>query len=1438
MSGSSIGPVLSYSGDDAGSGGGIFSFTNAPTGTISGTTVISVSGSTGVIFTNYGSMSGSSIGPVLSYSGDDAGSGGGIFSFTNAPTGTISGTTNISVSGSIGVIFTNYGSMSGSSIGPVLSYSGDDAGSGGGIFSFTNAPTGTISGTTNISVSGSIGVIFTNYGSMSGSSIGPVLSYSGDGLGTNNSYLQFFNAGTGTVTGGFSINAAGGLGIAFQNNGILSGAGPAGTILNVSGTGQLLASNFGTISGTWMVTGGNNDEIAEGSLATVGSINFIGGGGSNTLVNLGNGVGSITFTAGAGSASLYNYGDNVSQITLIGGSGINQLESFGADVGTITLVGGSGSNYLYAARENINTIIVSGGTGTNSLDIEGGIAQNVAFTGGASNDSVKINGQVTNNLTINGNGGNNSIELAGQINAPGLVTNITLGTTGNNVVILDGAVGTLISPVTILGGSGDDRYVVMPSLTGDVTLSAGHGNNDYVLADASATVTVNQTWLGTGDTSLDTLDFSSFRNSGINLDISSTLPQLEGPLTLRLTDGMGISNVIGTQFVDTILGNGRNNNLQGALYSQSGTAPPATAAANARTQWVLVDFDSYTPSGTSLHVYTAAERQAVLDQLNEFYRGSADPNSANPWYDVRFTQDPNAIPANLESANQFFTVYINATPDGGGSGGQSSKVDPGNENPSGWAKVQVNGASGGPFQPAETSANIVNLTASMGAHEVGHLLGMEHSDSLGPIGYGSHLPLYPGQPDPASNVAPAAFEALDNIISSPAVDGGDRFNDLGGQYFGEREDIKLGIAFADPSVVITTKQSAPTSLSAPQDVPLASIAVANTLGSSALNYGKKFLVTARQIDAQSTGNSDFYRFYATKGELINADAASVILGLPASATIDSTLILRDATGNVLVTNYHGFETSDAQIVDYLVQQSGYFTIEVASANGTPGNYRLTISTFEAINDPSAATGVDILKGGAGVNTFNAGPGVFYGLAITAGYSAGTSQAGNTFTRTVNFNDPGGYTWTATVDYGDGTGTVNLTPLQIDGVGQTLSLSHVFTTAGSHIVTVTLTDNNGLTDTKSFNVNVTPSNATRFAVTAPTTSIAGTTFSGTVTAFDAYGNLATGYQGTVELGASIEGGVDSEITLVAGVGTYSAKLKIAGNQVVTAFDENVPTLLGSATVNVKPAAAAGLVLSIPATDLSGTTVTATVTAIDAYGNVATGYTGTVGFSSSDSQATLPANSLLTSGSGSFTVTFRTAGHQAITVADTSFSSLSQTSTISVIPVVAPPQLISYSIQQGQLQRSYIRYLDLYFDTSVGLPNFVNGIGIKLTRYDINGQNPTVVTLTGLITISGNHVTIDFGMNGIGGNRLSNAGDGTYRLAMDLNGDGSFSTMIQFTRLYGDVNGDGSVDATDLSLFQAYLKTKNLNGDINGDSFVDTRDQTAIALAQGRKIKLPT
>jgi probable HAF family extracellular repeat protein len=74
--------------------------------------------------------------------------------------------------------------------------------------------------------------------------------------------------------------------------------------------------------------------------------------------------------------------------------------------------------------------------------------------------------------------------------------------------------------------------------------------------------------------------------------------------------------------------------------------------------------------------------------------------------------------------------------------------------------------------------------------------------------------------------------------------------------------------------------------------------------------------------------------------------------------------------------------------------------------------------------------------------------------------------------------------------------------------------------------------------------------------------------------------------------------------------------------------------------------------VPASNAAtaGSAFNITVTALNASNSVATGYSGTVHFTSSDSQATLPANSTLMNGVGTFPVTLKTAGAQTVTATD--------------------------------------------------------------------------------------------------------------------------------------------------------------------------------------------
>src|SRR5207237_3929491 len=90
-------------------------------------------------------------------------------------------------------------------------------------------------------------------------------------------------------------------------------------------------------------------------------------------------------------------------------------------------------------------------------------------------------------------------------------------------------------------------------------------------------------------------------------------------------------------------------------------------------------------------------------------------------------------------------------------------------------------------------------------------------------------------------------------------------------------------------------------------------------------------------------------------------------------------------------------------------------------------------------------------------------------------------------------------------------------------------------------------------------------------------------------------------------------------------------------------------------------------------VAGVLHTITGTLLDAFGNVATSYRGTVHFTSTDAQAVLPADYVYTStdaGVHTFSVTLKTVGTQSITETDTVNSSITATqSAITVNPAGA-------------------------------------------------------------------------------------------------------------------------------------------------------------------------
>jgi hypothetical protein len=124
--------------------------------------------------------------------------------------------------------------------------------------------------------------------------------------------------------------------------------------------------------------------------------------------------------------------------------------------------------------------------------------------------------------------------------------------------------------------------------------------------------------------------------------------------------------------------------------------------------------------------------------------------------------------------------------------------------------------------------------------------------------------------------------------------------------------------------------------------------------------------------------------------------------------------------------------------------------------------------------------------------------------------------------------------------------------------------------------------------------------------------------------------------------------------------YTANLSSGALTAVGAFGATMRD------ITVAPAASFSIT-GFPPERTAGLSSTITVTAKDAFGGTANGYSGTVAFSSTDGQATLPKNSTLSSGSSSFTVAFNTAGTQSVTATDTVSTNVTGSQTnINVLP----------------------------------------------------------------------------------------------------------------------------------------------------------------------------
>jgi hypothetical protein len=366
--------------------------------------------------------------------------------------------------------------------------------------------------------------------------------------------------------------------------------------------------------------------------------------------------------------------------------------------------------------------------------------------------------------------------------------------------------------------------------------------------------------------------------------------------------------------------------------------------------------------------------------------------------------------------------------------------------------------------------------------------------------------------------------------------------------------------------------------------------------------------------------------------------------------------------------------------------NGGSAITAYTVTSSPGSK--TCTTTGALT----CTASGLTNGTSYTFTVTASNAIGTGLASTASapITPATVPAKPTSVTATSGNAAVSVSWTAPADNG-GSAIIAYT-VTSSPEGKTCTTSGTSCTVGGltngtpYTFTVTATNGVGTGLPSTASAPVTPAAATSLTVSvAANPWPAGSAHSVTVKALDAYGNVATGYTGSIHFTTSdAVASVPANYKFTAsdkGVHTFSytlnpaLTLKTAGSQAVRATDTLTASITGVQTgiVVTSAAATALIVLGIVSPYVAGSAHSVTVRALDAYGNTATGYRGTIHFNASDPSASVPANYTFTAADNgvhtfSYTLnpalTLKTAGSQAVRATDTLTASITGVQTITV------------------------------------------------------------------------------------------------------------------------------------------------------------------------------
>ncbi len=357
-------------------------------------------------------------------------------------------------------------------------------------------------------------------------------------------------------------------------------------------------------------------------------------------------------------------------------------------------------------------------------------------------------------------------------------------------------------------------------------------------------------------------------------------------------------------------------------------------------QVVFLDF-----SGTDGSIpYTAADMATILGLMDGHYAA----------FDFTFT-------LSAPTSGPFSTITFNA----GVAGGLAEHIDFGNTDKSDSAVVNIDGL-GIVGMPAINMASAI-----IGSHELGHLLGLRHGDSYGPIGSGIHSPPGAGAYLPAYPGPAGAVETTDHIMASPASVGSTIGDVTSPSWFSERAAVKL--AMNEGGSFIGETPGPKGTLATAQAITLSSLIVPNTIVAGAnAGAGPAFSVDAVAVSGDlSTGTeTDFYSFLGSAGDLMNIELLSALSSWkPGASVFDTTVRVVDAGGTVIpyyagsAVNDDEFESFDSILIDLILPADGMYFIEVdrsSFAPGATGTYELFVYRFNgAVPEPASAAIIGI-----------------------------------------------------------------------------------------------------------------------------------------------------------------------------------------------------------------------------------------------------------------------------------------------------------------------------------------------------------------------------------------------------------------------------------------------------------------------------------------------